>query len=310
MNNYNKETDFLKELIKQVDNTGLSAWIAGERLFNVKEKGIYKEKYNNFKNYCKQEFNISESTSYTYIKIYKNYEKNSVNGIFISHLRTIADIVSSPEKRYALIKTVSNFSGDINNEDIVTIASIAESESLKNSKDIERESRLILIENNIERKRKIENRKKLINFGKPLNSEFIPNIRLDKEPINEMGVVALFCLIFEYFSNYFTLNNEKIAFKKIKYVQAPFPDLNIICSVKNSKKTETEILVEFEFQSFEYIRHKHHLAKNSESCLLIICWEDNAKTHNTRKKLKAVQEMPPILELKSFLETGEVKLIK
>ncbi|NJL76450.1 MAG: hypothetical protein HC892_16970 [Saprospiraceae bacterium] len=43
-----KDTEQLKQLISQVDNSGISAWIAGDLLKTVKIKEGYKSKFKNF----------------------------------------------------------------------------------------------------------------------------------------------------------------------------------------------------------------------------------------------------------------------
>jgi hypothetical protein len=74
-----------------------------------------------------------------------------------------------------------------------------------------------------------------------------------------MGVVALFCVLFKDLrASPFTLNGETYYFKTIKYVQTGFPDACIVCRVEDKKKSNTDLLIEFEYQSYEYIAHQHH----------------------------------------------------
>lgn len=301
------ETKTIKDLIKQVDKTGISAWIAGKKLSEIKKQERFKFRYNIFSDYCKKEFNISNNTANTYILIFKNYEKKEVKDLFISHLKILADLVHEPKNRSLIVETISNYSGKIIKEDIITAASFINTSKETNRNLVKNKLTEIFVENEIDKNRVLENEKKVQKFGKPLESKFISEIKMEKEPINEMGVVGLFCLIFPYFKNYFNIHNEKIAFKSIKYIQAPFPDACILCEVKDNKKTETELLIEFEFESFEYIRHKHHLS--NKKCDMIICWQDNAKTKKSRLNMEIVKNMPPIFELKGFLETGNIELI-
>jgi hypothetical protein len=129
---------------------------------------------------------------------------------------------------------------------------------------------------------------------------------MEKQPINEMGVIALFCVIFNYMRKPFKIGENTLEFRSIKYVQSPFPDACINCKIKDRNHSNTELKAEFEYQSFNYILHKHHKHKNV--CDMIICWEDNAKNDEDRSKKEVVKAMPPILELKNFLETGEINL--
>lgn len=303
---YLNDTKKLKELIRQVDKSGLSAWIAGNKLSAIKDTKSYKNYYNNFSEYCNNEFNISISTASTYIKIFRTFTENEVTHLFISHLKLIGDLIDEPKSRSLIVETISDYSGDINKEDIVTLASFVNSIKIFDTNQVIKLTE-ILVENNLDKKRKKEIGKKVVKFGKPLSSKFISELLMEKEPINEMGVVGLFCLIFPYLKKYFNLKGEKIAFKSIKYIQAPFPDACILCQVKDNKKTETELLIEFEFESFEYIRHKHHLS--DKKCDMIICWQDNAKTKKSREGMEVVRKMPPVFELKEFLETGNIELI-
>jgi hypothetical protein len=41
---------------------------------------------------------------------------------------------------------------------------------------------------------------------------------------------------------------------------------------------------------------------------MIICWEDNARRDKDRMKSQYVKKLPPIFELKSFLEKGKITL--
>jgi len=153
-------------------------------------------------------------------------------------------------------------------------------------------------------------RTKLTKYGAEIKSDFISYLSelIKQEPINEMGVVALFCIIFEQIRNKpFKLDNCNLEFKSIKYIQTAFPDACIICKVNGKKPSNTDLQIEFEYESFNYIYHKHHDMK--EKCDLIICWEDNTRNDESRLKSDVVRlRMPPILELKDFLNTGEINL--
>ena len=59
-----------------------------------------------------------------------------------------------------------------------------------------------------------------------------------------------------------------------------------------------ELSIEFELDSFNYWRHKHHEA--TEKCDMIICWEIG-------KAFKKIN-MPPILSIRELIETGEIIL--
>jgi len=59
-----------------------------------------------------------------------------------------------------------------------------------------------------------------------------------------------------------------------------------------------ELSIEFELDSFNYWKHKHHEA--TEKCDMIICWEIG-------KAFKEIN-MPPILSIRELLETGKITL--
>lgn len=59
-----------------------------------------------------------------------------------------------------------------------------------------------------------------------------------------------------------------------------------------------QIYVEFELDSFNYWRHKHHEA--AAKCDMIICWEIG-------KSFKEIN-MPPILSIRELIETGKINL--
>jgi hypothetical protein len=313
MKDFKEETEYLKTLIRQVGDTGSAAWIAGQRLSIIRKNQSYTQMiYNTFGKYCKAELNISVSTAYAYIKIYENYDKEDTREILISYLKTIADIVTLPEKRKVVIKVLKHYDKDDFNNELLKCASYdIENAVYKSNEQFERETKRSFTDVKRESSKKKQKEKTNQEFGKNLKSRFIPDIKMEKEPINEMGVVALFCLIFDYFEDYFEIDDNELRFSKIKFVQAPFPDACITCKLKNNRKEKyTELFAEFEFESFEYINHRHHRSIKAKDCKLIICWEDNAKRHHKRKNYPEVINMPPVFELKNFLETGEIRLLK
>lgn len=313
MEDFKQETEYLKTLIRQVGDTGSAAWIAGKELLKISNNGRYKElSYNTFKDYCKNEFNIATSTAYAYITIYKNYDEEDTKEILISYLKTIADVITLPKKRKILVKVLKRYDKDeFTNELLKSSIYEIENTEYQSDEQFEREAKKNFTNTKRESSKKKQKEKTHQEFGKNLQSKFIPDIKMEKEPINEMGVVALFCLIFDYFEDYFVIENIELKIDKIKFIQAPFPDVCITCKLKDTRKEKyTELFVEFEFESYEYIKHKHHRSRKAKDCKLIICWEDNAKTHHSRKDIEVVKNMPPVFELKNFLETGKITLLR
>ena len=122
------------------------------------------------------------------------------------------------------------------------------------------------------------------------------NETMENQPIDEQGVVAIFCLAFECIKELeFDFGNGKVKFQKIKFVRVAFPDACIFTI--NNKKERREVNVEFEFNTYNYFAHKHHIAK--EKCHLIVAWEDNINV--AKYPPDQIQKLPPIFLLKNFL---------
>ena len=312
MEDFKQETEYLKSLIRQVGDTGSAAWIARQHLSDIRRRQSYKQmSYNTFEKYCKTEFNIAASTAYVYIKIYENYDEADTKGILISYLKSIAEEILSKEKRVGLINVLRQAREDVSSILLNSSLNDIKNQEYKSEAQFERDTKKIFIQNKRKSASKKQQEKNYISYGKELKSTFLPNLALQTEPIDEMGVVALFCLIFDSFKNNFVIENEELKFYKIKLIQAPFPDAWLVCELNNNKKEKCrDIFAEFEYESYEYINHKHHKSKKAKDCKLIICWEDNAKKHFKRKNYPEVINMPPVFELKDYLMTGEIKLLR
>lgn len=306
MNSFEKETQTLRELIRQAEKTGESAWTAGEKLSAIKSSGNYKASHGTFAKYCRKEFNISSSTADGYIRIFKAFEKDEVVELLVSHLRVLSEI-ENPTVRKEVIATLKHRIDDITKKILVGIVALVNGKSYQGlPKDqITRDVKKWLSDSKIEEDRLKHKKKTLQKYGKPLESPFLPDLKMKAEPINEMGVVGLFFLIFPYFDDHFYLQHEKMRFAEIKYVQEPFPDACVICELRNGSRVD--IAIEFEHKSYNYILHEHH--KSSKECHLIVCWEDNAKTDASKKDSEVIKSLPPVFELKKFLETGKMEFV-
>ena len=165
-------------------------------------------------------------------------------------------------------------------------------------------------------------------WGPDIKTTYFPEIEniYSKEPIDEQGLVGLFCTIFPIIkSNNLTIKccdylsflgvslTKELYFLKIKGIRTRFPDSIIefnICDSRFKTIRTTELFVEFEFESFNYIRHKHYDSKGK--CDLIVCWkhEELSKWENWKKfYYKKNQPLPFILSVEKLLETGEINLI-
>lgn len=325
-----QDTEQLRQLISQVDNSGVSAWNAGDLLKVVKDKRGYITDFKNFENYTKQEISINPQTANNYIVIREKFTKEEIgNLMLVTHLRVIAEI-ENPQMRKLVLKTfkerekkeqtnpqTENTYKTKLSDIIGTVTMVLDNGNTElQEHEIEK-----IIEINIEkgkeeaRKRKRAKRQKKATDEKPLfgsqfKSDFFKDVSalIENEPIDEMGVVALFCIMFQSLrGTQFEWKKEILTFVAIKYVRVQFPDACIRCKTFGVKKKNCELDIEFEFESYNYVRHRH--MNSTKNCDLIICWTDNAKTDDKLKDNPTVKKMPPVLSLKNCFETGEIELI-
>ncbi len=322
-----KDTEELHRIIKQAKNSGEFAWKAGEILKKIRDNKSYQSNYENFEQYTQEEFGVNHQTANNYIVIYQSFKHEEIGNMLVTYLRVIADIDNNNVRKMVLDsfrqikdkeekeKQEKKNNPDINpyhanvKDVIATISLIGSKNETETSKDEISETINSVIEKGKERE---ENKKKnRVGFGKPFQPKYYPEIKelIENEPISEAGLIALFCLLFRKIKGiFFNYNGDKIKFEKIKYIQTSFPDACIRYSTisKNGKEIHNELKVEFEFVSFNYIRHRHHNIQTT--CDMIICWEENARTDSKLFKNEAVKELPPILPLKNLFETGKIEL--
>lgn len=127
------------------------------------------------------------------------------------------------------------------------------------------------------------------------------------EPSEEQELICLFLTLFHQLASpkfVFKLDKYYLYFSKIaKLTIKTFPDAEIECCVCLNDKGQPNgktynIFVEFEKESKEYLKHKHHRELN-KTCSLIICWDNNWKDEDP---------WVHILSVKEILKTGEIKL--
>lgn len=305
--NFVKNSKEIRALIKSRKNSGYVAWIIGEKLQSAKLNEIFLAKYATFEEYVKSEFDITDTTAYNYIKIHERFKKDEIGDIVISHLGVIADIQSPTIRQLivSLLRTVERKERDVG--EIKALAAL-----LGNSDELSaNETREIFAHiRHISASEKAEKKRREIygQLGPALSAPAIIGFekRFEREPIDEMGVIVLFSILFERLcKETFQIGKDMMLFERIRYVQAPFPDCSVICRLIKPDR-ETEIHIEFEFQSFTYLLHRHHMS--SKKCHLIVCWEENARSDVKKATSNNVQKLPPILELKDFLHTGRINL--
>ena len=316
---YVTQTQKLRELIGKVGNSGRSAWKAGEILKRVRDEKLLEREYKSFEDYTRKEFAIKESTATAYIRIHENFVYDHISPIMlVTHLKTIADVPDAAIKESILLTLrqeearAGARTGDklpYNNEVVQTIVDVAaKGTSVTNIREI---AEAVIADQNEDKKQS----PKRDRFGPPLQSPGMPDakLRYENEPIDEMGVVALFCSIFDGLKKIpfeFEVDKsgrlEQILFRNLKFVRTAFPDACVRCT-SNHRKTEFELHVEFEFESKNYWKHGHR--HSPRHCDLVVCWEDNWQTSRLRKLLPP-RSIPPTIALKNVMQTGAIELVK
>ena len=259
-----------------------------------------------------------------YLAEIENENKNEKNSVPYTE-RIIASVVSQHQK---------HLQKQSNNKNLLVLSDDS-SESNKNQESPEtdfnlREALNIEISDFESQSEQKKNQRSDI-WGQDIKTSYFPEIEniYSREPIDEQGLVELFCTIFPIIKN----NNDltikcldylnfleipkkyqyQLKFKKIKGIRTRFPDATIeldICDCQFKIIGTIELCVEFEFESFNYIRHKHDEAKGK--CDLIVCWKHEEVSQWKRWKQFSSNESKPlpfILSVENLLETGKINLI-
>ena len=262
------------------------------------------------------------------LKILREKEKENKNGKYSVPYtaKIIASLVSEYEKN--LQKQSNNKKSNHN----LSLFSDDSNESNKNQEATEinfnfKEALNTKISDYESRTEQIKKQRSDI-WGPDLKTSYFREIEsiYARQPIDEQGLVGLFCTIFPLIkSNNLTIKcldylkfldisvTTELYFQKIKGIRTRFPDAIIEFTIfdrKSSKTKTTELFIEFEFESFNYVRHKHYDSK--EKCHLIVCWkhEELSQWENWKKfSHNKTQPLPFILSVKNLLESGEINLI-
>ncbi len=228
-------------------------------------------------------------------------------------------------------KDVSKLRADVESGEIQAISTIAENVGIENDEDA---NNLLkeLVEQKQEDKNEKRNSQKILSsvtestyqnvdyneddnepiyYGNDLQSDYFDVTEIFRhEPVDEQGLVGLFCCLFHLIKQRpFIFHEKEISFKSIKVIRQAYPDgvLQILNIGKDKKYTDMN--VEFEFKSHNFIKH-NHLSKSKLKCHLIICWENNIKGKTLKKYLDKLQKkgFPKILSIKDVLKTGKIEL--
>lgn len=257
-------------------------------------------------------------------------EKENKNGKYsVPYNRQIIASIVSQYENY-----LQKQSNNKKSNDNLSLFSDDSSESNKNQEAIKinfhfREALNTEISDHERRSEQIKKQRSDI-WGQDIKTSYFPEIEniYSREPIDEQGLVGLFCTIFPIiksknltikcldYLNFLEIPKKyqyQLNFKKIKGIRTRFPDAIIELDIYDFQLKiirTTELFIEFEFESFNYVDHKHYDSK--EKCHLIVCWKHEELSkweywkNNSYNKSKP---LPFILSVENLLETGEINLI-
>lgn len=320
---YERNTSTLRELFKKADNSGKIAWDIGDLLLVNYENRFYLNEYKNFEDYTEKEFGKTGQTARTYISIRKRFEWGDISeNMLVTHLKAIADFEDS-------------YVGNIVLKALKTVATEEDgkdpkiSKTIPSTKDIDLSLKLLSKANRLDEKQAVQTLKAVAEeskkstskkkkkkskeekFGEKLVSDGIPEIAnlFENEPIDEMGTVALFCILFPFIKGLeFKLGVEKLSFESFQYVRAPFPDSSIrVKELKARNQRFKYLKIEFEFESYNFIKHKHFEDSKFEECKLIVCWKDNI-VGNKVIPIGLKERLPAIIEISDILKSGKINV--
>ena len=312
---HDHSTKQLKKLFATADNTGRIAWDIGDRLQSIKENKYYSTWYATWEGYCRTEFNKSAQTIRTYLRIRERFPHRELiaQHVLVTHLTVIANfanqavgnrVLEALTALYQELQTQEVYSKRVATAEVISIV-LSWVASLGEEADVEQIKRILRQVNAQKRQRTTTKRGDL--FGSLLKSEAFPSLSdcFENEPVDEMGTVALFCLLFPRLRGMrFRWNGEIVALESIQYVRSAFPDASLrVRRLAPGREVCQYRSIEFEYQASNYILHKHHKDPEAEKCKLIICWKDNLN-----ELPESPDKTPPVLEIKEVLRTGEIVL--
>ena len=211
MDAFEESTTKLKKIITKTQKSAKQAWEAGEILRDIRNKQDFMPKYQKFKDYTKEEFNITDNTAEQYIKIREKIPLEMItDNMLVSHLYTIAEMQC--ELKDKVLKTLRWAEDNIQSKNkvpydgdvVLVVKQIVESAKENSlSDDIIKEIFKEILNQDIEeKKRKIRDKKNPLKEAIPIDKltihksfQKVPSI-YSYAPISEQGLVGLFCTIF------------------------------------------------------------------------------------------------------------------
>jgi hypothetical protein len=311
--NFVEKNERLKSLVIKNNESGKKAWEVGKILFSIYEQEEYKNNYATFSDYTRMELGMSSRIALQYIEIFEKIPEDQINeNTPVSYLYILLDM--NDRDRLKFLSSINKLYEKIKNKNLYLFGGHRRlfSQSLDSAKNMIFSSNQELLEEDIDnileellKKQNDEiQRKRFIKYtmGEEINTTYFPYLSASyaREPVDEQGLVGLFCTMFPCLKEHqFTVHNRQIIFSRIIYTRNAFPDaqIEVIVLEKNGKKFTT-LDIEFEFNSFNYILHKHH--QSYKTCEMIICWENNWKNDKITK--------PPILSVKKLIDSGTIQI--
>lgn len=313
--NFVEKNERLKSLVIKNNESGKKAWEVGKILSSIYKQEEYKNNYATFPDYTRIELSMSSRIALQYIEIFEKIPEDQINeNIPVSYLYILLDM--NDRDRLKFLSSINKLYEKIQNKNSSLYGYLGHkrlfSQSLDSAKNMIFSSYQELLEEDIDnileelfRKQNEEfQRKRFIKYktGKEINTTYFPYLSASyaREPVDEQGLVGLFCTMFPSLKEHqFTVHNRQIIFRRIICIRNAFPDaqIEVILLEKNGKKFTT-LDIEFEFNSFNYILHKHDQSYNT--CEMIICWENNWKNDKITK--------PPILSVKKLIDSGTIHI--
>ena len=310
MSNLSEQTFALKHLIERAKSSAMNAWDAGGILNNVFQDHFENRGFD-FNRYTNKEFGITAETAQKYINLFTHIPREMItDDMLVTHLYPIIDI-KKKELQLLLLEVMRSFKSQDNmfgqpakqvftGKDIDNIVTLIEIGDLTGKEEIEKK----LIEVISKRKKITKNKKKFDQVGHKIEGDHFEELKqiYPNSPIDEQGLVGIFCAMFYFLNNFeIAIGGNLIKFKQIEYIRTDFPDGRIISENAKRKERLVYLDVEFEFESMNYIKHKHHRVKNKK-CDMIICWKNNFR------KEKEYKNIPVVFALEELFKTGRIDL--
>lgn len=294
-----EKTAQIQSLIKRSKSSALDAWDAGKVLSSVCFDN-FKGDQDGFKEYVYENFQISFDTAHKYMELSNKFERDAIeSNMFVTHLYPLLDI--KDELRLEFFEIIKKTKARFTRKDVQETINIIEGFENRSLFCVETVFKDTIEKNREKRKRRISPDGR----GDKIQSDYFQEVTelFPYKPIDEQGLVGLFCMMFPHLrEKVFRFGSFLLQFERIEFLRTQFPDSLLIAKNTNKPNGVKLLHSEFEYESGNYLRHKHHEAKNRK-CDLIICWK------NDLDEGLVYENVPPVLSVENVLRYGEIELI-